>query len=1003
MPTRLFGPRRSSAATPSDLVDRLSANILLTDQGFTITHVNPALQQLLLGIEIDLRRDLPYFDARNLVGRNIDVFYQEPDRQRRLLENLRGKQRSRIEVGGHHLAFTATALDDENGQPIGYAVEWQDVTTEVRQARVQEHLAKALEAAAHNDLTVRVPTDGADESDLAVCSATNLVLDTLQNLIIEVGRMSAEHDKGDIDVQIDIDKFSGSFKELAQGINDMVNGHIAVKKKAMAVVKAIGEGDFDAPLDKFPGKKAFINDTIETLRSNLKALGEAMNVATSGEIHDDLGMVVEVNRFSGGYHAMALGVSEMVASHGAVRKAMDVVKAFGDGDFDTELQTFTGKNAFLTTIVEQVRANLKALVDDAKMLAGAAVEGRLETRADATRHQGDFRAIVEGVNRTIDTLVGHLDSVPAPVMIVDRDFTVQYINTVGAQVAGRTARQVTGIKCYDHFKTGDCRTDRCACTQAMLRQQPSTSSTIARPSPGVEIDIAYTGVPVRNETGEVIGALEVVMDQTDVKNAARLAQKIADYQSAETDKLAAGLNRLAQGDTDFSVQVAPGDADTQQVRETFSTLTGALNTCVGAINALVDDANRLATAAVEGRLETRADATRHQGDFRAIVDGVNNTLDAVIGPLNEVGRVLKAMEEGDLTQSIGQQYQGQLEALRKAANNTIGSMSRTIGEVSRVLKAVEEGDLTQTITTEFQGQFEELRQATNNTAAKLSQTVTEVSAATDQLTQAASQINSASQSLSQSATEQAASVEETSSSIEQMAASVNQNSDNAKVTDGIASKAASDAAEGGGAVQQTVEAMKEIAAKIAIIDDIAFQTNMLALNATIEAARAGEHGKGFAVVATEVGKLAERSQVAAQEIGQLAGDSVATAEHAGTLLSEIVPSIGKTSNLVQEIAAASAEQTAGVTQINKAMTQMNQLTQQNASSSEELAATAEEMTGQTGHLQQLMRFFKTDNRGRGFAAVPARSTRPVVSGMLPSQVKRVESPAAFDEAKFDRF
>jgi len=217
-----------------------------------------------------------------------------------------------------------------------------------------------------------------------------------------------------------------------------------------------------------------------------------------------------------------------------------------------------------------------------------------------------------------------------------------------------------------------------------------------------------------------------------------------------------------------------------------------------------------------------------------------------------------------------------------------------------------------------------------------------------------------------------------------MAASISQNSDNAKVTDQIAGKAATEAADGGAAVGQTVAAMKEIAAKIAIIDDIAFQTNMLALNATIEAARAGEHGKGFAVVATEVGKLAERSQVAAQEIGELATGSVRTAEKAGTLLQEIVPSIGRTSDLVQEIAAASAEQTAGVNQINTAMTQMSQTTQQNASSSEELAATAEEMMSQTGHLQQLMRFFTLAGSHVVAATTPGPS-RLLQTSRVPSQ------------------
>jgi methyl-accepting chemotaxis protein len=189
-------------------------------------------------------------------------------------------------------------------------------------------------------------------------------------------------------------------------------------------------------------------------------------------------------------------------------------------------------------------------------------------------------------------------------------------------------------------------------------------------------------------------------------------------------------------------------------------------------------------------------------------------------------------------------------------------------------------------------------------------------------------------------------------------ASVTRNTDNANATDAVATKATRQAHEGGDAVKKTVDAMRQIADKIGIVDDIAYQTNLLALNAAIEAARAGEHGKGFAVVAAEVRKLAERSQVAAKEIGELAGASVRTAERAGDSLVEMLPSIRQTSELVQEIAATSKEQSAGVTQINGAMGQLNRTTQQNASSSEELAATAEEMGGQAAQLQELMAFFK---------------------------------------------
>ncbi len=236
--------------------------------------------------------------------------------------------------------------------------------------------------------------------------------------------------------------------------------------------------------------------------------------------------------------------------------------------------------------------------------------------------------------------------------------------------------------------------------------------------------------------------------------------------------------------------------------------------------------------------------------------------------------------------------------------------------------------------------------------------VSQVKESADALSGSSEQISATAQSLSQATSEQAASVEEVSASVEQMTASIDQNTANAKVTDGMAGKAAREATEGGQAVNSTVDAMKKIAGKIGIVDDIAYQTNLLALNAAIEAARAGEHGKGFAVVAAEVRKLAERSQVAAQEIGELAGSSVEMAEKAGKLLEAMVPSINKTSDLVQEIASASNEQSSGVGQINSAMGQLNNTTQQNAAASEELAATAEEMSGQAELLLSNMAFFR---------------------------------------------
>jgi methyl-accepting chemotaxis protein len=390
------------------------------------------------------------------------------------------------------------------------------------------------------------------------------------------------------------------------------------------------------------------------------------------------------------------------------------------------------------------------------------------------------------------------------------------------------------------------------------------------------------------------------------------------------------------------------------------------------------------------RVETLAKAGNMKGAQDAVAEA-----EAQYKPVADLSRKLRALQEAVARQEYAEAMAA--SAVTVKTNLTLIAAGIVAGAVlslllirnllrqlggepayaATIVGAVASGNLALDIHLR-EGDTSSLLYSMKQMVEKLSQVVSEVTSGAQALASASEQVSATAQSLSQAASEQAAGVEQTSASVEEMTASIAQNSENAKVTDTIASRAAGEATEGGSAVKSTVAAMKQIANKIGIIDDIAYQTNLLALNAAIEAARAGEHGKGFAVVAAEVRKLAERSQVAAQEIGEVASSSVELAEKAGQLLDSMVPNIRKTSELVQEITAASDEQSSGVIQINAAVGQLSTTTQQNAAGSEELASTAEEMSSQAEELQAAIAFFRTrDHAAAERAPVPLRrATRP---------------------------
>ncbi len=606
---------------------------------------------------------------------------------------------------------------------------------------------------------------------------------------------------GQLSTRADVMAVPAEFRSIIQGVNETLDAVIAPLNMAAENIEKISNGHIP------PKITAAYNGDFNLIKNNLNQLIDTLNrfideMNTMSKEHDagEIDVRVPENRFEGAYRAMAKGVNDMVAGHIAVKKkAMACVAEFAAGNFDVPLERFPGKKAFINETVELLRRNSKALIADADLLAKAAVEGKLGTRADANKHQGDYRRIVQGVNDTLDA---------------------------------------------------------------------------------------------------VIGPLNVAADYVDRISKGNIPQKITDSYNGD-----------------------------------FNTLKQNLNKCIDAVNAMIDDAGMLAKAAIAGKLSTRADASKHEGDFRRIVDGVNQTLDAVITPVMDATNALEALARYDMRFRI---------------------------------------------TGDYQGDHARIKDALNGTARTLHDALIQVADSVEQVAEASQQIAASSQAVSQGASQQASGLEETSSSLEQMAGMTKQNADNTIQARALAQTTKEAAEKGGQAMTRMTDAMEKIRAAsegtaqiIKDINELAFQTNLLALNAAVEAARAGEAGRGFAVVAEEVRNLALRSKEAAKKtedlikvaVGHSENGRVITNEVASGLI-EIVTAAAKVNDIVNEIAVASQEQSRGIEQVNTAVAEMDKVVQTAASNAEESSSAAEELASQSEELAGLIQRFELDRTAR---------------------------------------
>jgi methyl-accepting chemotaxis protein len=399
--------------------------------------------------------------------------------------------------------------------------------------------------------------------------------------------------------------------------------------------------------------------------------------------------------------------------------------------------------------------------------------------------------------------------------------------------------------------------------------------------------------------------------------------------------------------------------------------------------------------AAEEKIEQdkRAAAERAAAEARVMAD-----LDAA------VGGIVKSAMAGDFSQRVPLEGKdGVILNLSESMNAMCENVGKVMDDLVAMLGSLSDGDLTRRINAEYQGTFAVLKESANSTAEQLSETVAKIKTAADEVTSASAEISTSTTDLSQRTEEQAASLEETSASMEQISVTVKKNAENAQQANALTAETRDVADRSGQVVATTVQAMsrieessRKIADIIGVIDEIARQTNLLALNAAVEAARAGDAGRGFAVVASEVRSLAQRSSQAAKDIKDLITSSstqvqegVDLVNRTGTSLNEIVTSIRKVAEIVADIATASQEQSTGLDQINKALAQMDEVTQQNSALVEENAATAKTLEQQAGAMTEQVSFFRLDGSSANVARMPAA---PIVSPV--KKVSAASKPTA---------